>query len=280
MGCGISKSDHAQAIAELTQAKDADISRLQAKLSAVQLKAKTKEEEAQQLDLQLTQTQQSNEEFSKHTTEQAEYLAEIQLELDTYRNQLTDTTSELEGMHTAHQEEVVRMVASQAELQKMLDVSAKAISSLNQQMVEEVTAKEEIVQELVQEQVKTRQQIEDLRKEELARKEATAAVDVQAAISEEQNPEAMKHAITGVQDTVTEMKVLREQIDRAQRKVAEYWQKIQSHEQLILNQKKQILTVENKNEKLLMQDPNMRLLKRRNQTSKSPTKLHKRGMVV
>ena len=63
---------------------------------------------------------------------------------------------------------------------------------------------------------------------------------------------------------------MQKQIDLAQRKVNEYWKRIQAHEALILAQKKQMLTIENKNEKLRNSDPNKRVMKRRNSTSSHP----------
>jgi len=277
MGSGISQRVHDEELDALKAAKDAQISNLESKLAKAekQMQAKSNTAEAQ-----LTEAHEALQQTQQESQELAEQLGLTAQELEKERNQMSDTDRELEEFKQNHKDEVKKMNADQAELQQMLDLSAKAISDLNSQVVEGVQAKEEVIQDLVQEHAKTRQEVEVLRKEEMEKKEMEAILSVAAALNLDDNPESMKSAITKVQDTVTEMKVLREQIDRAQRKVAEYWQKIQGHEQLILNQKKQILTVENKNEKLLMQDPNMRLLKRRNQTSKSPTRLHTREMVL
>lgn len=158
-------------------------------------------------------------------------------ELADARGKLERTEDELAGLQTQYHTEVAALGSAKTELQRAIKLSSQAISCLHEQTDDDGGVRPP--------------------------PEITAVIEEQ----DTSIPPDLQESIRSVQNSVTEIKIMQKQIDLAQRKVNEYWKRIQAHEELILTQKKQILVVENRNEKLLNSDPNKRLIKRRNSTS-------------
>lgn len=204
-----------------------------------------KDTEIQRLQDELEKTKDGSENYRRKSMAQLETnenqkqeLNALSAELTAARSKLEATETELEGLQAQYQTEVAALASAKDELQRAIHLSKQAITCLHEQADDDG--------------------------------EPIAPLPEVAAVIHEEDatiPGDLKDTIRSVQDSVTEMKLMQKQIDLAQRKVNEYYKKIQAHEELILNQKKQILIVENRNEKLRNSDPNKRLLKRRNSTS-------------
>lgn len=209
-----------------------------------------KEEEIERLERELQKAQEENgaqkrqsaadlqmkEDEAEANREEAKAL---NAELNSARAQLNNTESELKDLQNQYKVEVAALTSAKDELQRAIKLSKQAISCLHDQADDTGKVNAELPEEV-------------------------------SAVIQEKDPNIptdLKDTIRSVQDSVVEMKQMQKQIDLAQRKVNEYWQKIQTHEELILSQKRQILIVENQNEKLKCTDPLKRALKRRNSST-------------
>jgi hypothetical protein len=237
MGCAVSKSVHVNIVGE----KDAEIAQLEAKLRAAQDGEQTAEarRRASQSQLELTETE-KNKHMSTNEEQQA-IIDAMTIELAEATSKLGTTSSDLTALREQYDNETSALASAKRELERAIKLSKEAVATLHCQTDDELEL-------------------------EAPTPEVAAVIDAK----DTSIPHDLKETVRSVQDSVTEMKIMQKQIDLAQRKVNEYWKRIQAHEALILSQKKQILTIKNKNEKLRHSDPNKRAMKRRNSTSSHP----------
>lgn len=237
MGCTVSKGVHESIVGQ----KDAEIAQLEAELRAAQNGEQTAEKKRRASQSQLEQSEAERTRHLSTSEDQQATIDAMTVELAEATSKLGTTSSELTALREQYDNETCALTSAKSELERAIKLSKEAVATLHCQTDDELEL-------------------------EKPTPEVAAVIDARDASI----PHDLKETVRSVLDSVTEMKIMQKQIDLAQRKVNEYWKRIQAHEALILAQKKQMLTIENKNEKLRNSDPNKRVMKRRNSTSSHP----------
>lgn len=159
-------------------------------------------------------------------------------ELTAARSKEAEMTSDLEAWREAHAAEAAKSAAlevAQQELEHKMEVAGKALKHV----VDYPLAKEEIEQ--AKQSVPLHPDVDDDTHHAL-----TLTAETDATIL----PEDLQTAVQAFQQSMRDIEKMKAAVQHSQAKVTEYWQKVQAQENELMNQRVQILTVENQNEEL------------------------------
>jgi len=241
MGAGVSKKVHEETVAELQaenaqtrQQKDAEIAALKDQLAQ-------KEQSIQEQERTIAAEQ---EEHAKLQRTQSELL-DVK---EQYEAQIAETAAQIQSAADAQ----AGLEASLADLQSQYeDEKAK-----HEQDKAELNHTIDLAQQAFQALPAYAQQIEEnLDLTAIQPMSPDIDAEVHTAITQRDNsilPDGINDAIGQFQDNMRNLKSMQAAVAQSQDKVTEYWKKVQAHEALLLEQKRHILSIENKNEQLKM----------------------------
>jgi len=241
MGSGVSKQVHETTVAELQaenaqtrQQKDAEIAELRDQLEQKERSIQEQEriieaDREEQAQLQRTQSELLDVK-EQYEAQIAETAAQIQSAADAH----AELESSLADLQSQYEDEKANHEQDKAELNHTIELAQQAFQALP-------AYAKQIEENLDLTTVKPMSP--DINEE------------VHNAITQRDNsilPEGINDAIGQFQDNMRNLKAMQAAVAQSQDKVTEYWKKVQAHEALLLEQKRHILSIENKNEQLKM----------------------------